>query len=218
MSRQKALILSAAILFLASIAPAATITGVVRGPDGAPFRGAKVKAQNSRTRMSVIVFSDSDGHYKVPELPAGDYEVQATAIGFASDPKSGVFLNASQDQNLDWNMQKQMVKWQDIPIYQGIQLMPDGKGKARFVQTCGASCHGFRSMIGDSSRSEGLAGSDRGSAHAHRRRRDQPDQRRSGRIRFGRLAGHNFWDWSWRGNGISRGYAGLQGSGAAFHR
>jgi virginiamycin B lyase len=148
MSRHKTLSLAAAILFLASVAPAATVTGVVRGPDGAPFRGAKVKAQNSKTKMSVIVFSDSDGHYKVPELPAGDYEVQATAIGFASDPKSGVFLNASQDQTLDWDMQKQMVKWEDIPIYQGIQLMPDGKGKARFVQTCGASCHGFRSMIG----------------------------------------------------------------------
>src|SRR5580704_5280990 len=107
MPREKILGLAAAILFLASVVPAATITGIVHGPDGAPFRGAKVRAQNSRTKMSVIVFSDSSGHYKVPELPAGDYTVQATAIGFASDPYSGMFLNASQDTNLDWTMQKQ---------------------------------------------------------------------------------------------------------------
>src|ERR1700733_3898484 len=113
MPREKILGLAAAILFLASVVPAATITGVVRGPDGAPFRGAKVRAQNSRTRMSIIVFSDSNGRYKAEELPAGDYNVQATAIGFASDPHSGIFLAASQNQSLDWTMQKQMVKWTD---------------------------------------------------------------------------------------------------------
>ena len=65
--------LASAFAFLAPFACGATITGTVKGPDGAPFRGAFVQAQNTETRITVNVLSDPDGKYQVEKLPAGDY-------------------------------------------------------------------------------------------------------------------------------------------------
>jgi uncharacterized protein involved in tellurium resistance len=52
---------------------AATITGIVKGPDGAPFEGGFVEAQNSRTHMTFIALSNSQGRYSVERIPAGPY-------------------------------------------------------------------------------------------------------------------------------------------------
>jgi hypothetical protein len=101
----------------------------------------------AKTKMTAIVLSGSNGHTTIEGSSAGYYRIQGTAIGFASDPRTGIFLTADQNAVLDWTTEKQMVCWADIPIYQEIQLMPDEKGNARFVQSCGASCHGFRQMI-----------------------------------------------------------------------
>src|ERR1700722_1268457 len=80
----------------ASVADAATITGTVTGPDGAPFRGAFVQARNAGTKITVSVLSDNQGHYQVPDLTAGTYRVQIRAPGYKIDPKSGVTLTADQ--------------------------------------------------------------------------------------------------------------------------
>ena len=55
------LALSTSIFALAAAAQAATVTGMVKGPDGAPFRGAFVAAQNLKTKMTVNVQSRGDG-------------------------------------------------------------------------------------------------------------------------------------------------------------
>jgi virginiamycin B lyase len=143
----KVLALGGALGLLSSIAFAATITGKVTGPDGAPFRAAFVEARNSRIRMTVIVLSGNDGSYRIDNLPAGDYQVRARSIGYRSDPKSGIVLSASQSANFDWTMQKQMVRWEEIPIIQGINLFPEGPAKEKFWH-CGSSCHGFQQFIG----------------------------------------------------------------------
>src|SRR5882762_1922246 len=50
------------VIFFGSACYAATITGTVKGPDGAPFEGAFVQAQNTKTRMAFIVLTDSQGY------------------------------------------------------------------------------------------------------------------------------------------------------------
>src|SRR5437879_6205896 len=45
-------------LFASSLAEAATITGTVSGPDGAPFRAAFVQARHAKLKMTVSVLSD----------------------------------------------------------------------------------------------------------------------------------------------------------------
>jgi virginiamycin B lyase len=133
-------------LFFASFACGAGITGTVRSPQGTPVRAAYVHARNSKTRASVIVFSDSSGHYKIENLPAGDYLLQARATGFRSDPVTGIVLGASDNPSFDLTLQKQTVHWNEIPIWQGDQLFPAGPGKDKFVR-CGSSCHGFQQFI-----------------------------------------------------------------------
>jgi hypothetical protein len=144
---RNALSLVSTMFIVTSFVYGATITGTVTGPDGAPFRASFVQARNAKTKITVVVVSDNAGRYRIENLPAGDYQVQARTIGYRSDPKSGMVLSANQNASFDWTLQKQMVRWDEIPIAQGFKLMPDGPGKSRFEQTCGASCHGFQQFI-----------------------------------------------------------------------
>jgi hypothetical protein len=77
----KVFALLSVIVFLSSVCYGATITGTVKGADGAPFQGAFVEAQNAKTRITVIVLSDSQGRYRIPDLAAGDYRVFIKAVG-----------------------------------------------------------------------------------------------------------------------------------------
>ena len=87
--QSKILALISLIVFLGSASYGATITGTVNGVDGAPFQGAFVEAQNAKTKITVIVLSDSQGRYRIPDLAAGDYRVQIRAVGYRADPRNG---------------------------------------------------------------------------------------------------------------------------------
>jgi hypothetical protein len=62
------------VVFFIPIAHGATVTGTVKGPDGASFRGAFVQAQNLNTKIMVSVLTDKDGRYRIENLPAGQYQ------------------------------------------------------------------------------------------------------------------------------------------------
>ncbi len=113
----------------ASASRASTITGTVKGPDGGAFQGAFVEAQNAKTRITVAVLSDTQGHYRIEELPAGQYRLFIRAVGYRSDPRAGVNLAGEQNASFDFALQTGMVRWSDISVYQGKQLFPAGKGK-----------------------------------------------------------------------------------------
>jgi hypothetical protein len=53
----------AIIAGLAAPARAATITGLVTGPDGKPMMGAFVVAQDAATKKSISVLSNEQGRY-----------------------------------------------------------------------------------------------------------------------------------------------------------
>ncbi len=122
------------LLLLTSGSYAATVSGIVKGPDGAPFEGAFVQAQNAKTRITVSVLSGKDGRYRVEKLPAGEYTLRIRAVGYQADPHSGTNLAADQNASLDFALQKGTVRWSDLSYYQGKQLFPEGKGKAAFIQ------------------------------------------------------------------------------------
>jgi len=138
---------------LASLGLAASLTGTVKGPDGAAFKGAFVEAQNSSSRMTYNVLSHRDGKYRLENLPAGDYRISIRAIGYKAEPKTGVSLTADQKASADFALQKGMVRWTDLSIYQGTQLLPDEPGKPRLTTTCFA-CHGFQSRMASTIRDE----------------------------------------------------------------
>jgi hypothetical protein len=99
---------------LASGAWAATITGSVTGPDGKPFMGAFVVAENAQNKMTVNVLSDQQGRYHIGGLAAASYTVKITAIGYRSDPRTGVQLSDDQKASFDFALQKTTVRWGDL--------------------------------------------------------------------------------------------------------
>src|SRR5262245_50957203 len=130
------------VVLATSVADAATITGTVKGPDGQAFRGAFVQARNAKTKITVSVLSDNQGRYLVPDLAAGDYRVSIRAPGFTAAPRNDVKLTADQSATQDFALAKSHVKWNEISMYQGIQLLPEERGKNLFFIHCMA-CHGF---------------------------------------------------------------------------
>jgi streptogramin lyase len=141
--------------FIAAVASAdaATITGTVKGPDGAPFRAAFVQARNAQLKMTVSVLTDNQGRYLVENLPAGDYRLGIRAVGYRVAPKDGIKLTADQNLAQDFALETGTVRWTDISIYQGLQLLPDARGKAVLAENC-LGCHGFQSKMAATVRDE----------------------------------------------------------------
>src|SRR5262245_9714157 len=134
------------LILAVSSAHAATITGTVTGPDGAPFRAAFVQARNAQMKMTVSVLTDNQGRYVVENLPAGDYRLSIRAIGYRAAPKGDLKLTADQNVSHDFALQTGMVRWSDLSILQGIELLPNARGKDVLVNDC-MSCHGFQSKM-----------------------------------------------------------------------
>jgi streptogramin lyase len=137
---------------LASSAFGASITGTVKGPDGNPFMGAFVVAENTQNKMTVNVLSDAQGRYRIGKLPAATYTVKIAAIGYQSDPRADVALTADQKAAFDFALQKTKVRWSDLTTYQGRKLLPKTKDhdlshQDSFFTTCFQSCHSFQKRM-----------------------------------------------------------------------
>jgi len=115
----------------------------VKGPDSAAFQGAFVEAQNMKTKVTVAVLSDTQGRYRIEDLPPGQYRVFLRAVGYRTDPRTGVDLAADQNASLDFALQTGTVRWSDISLYQGKQLFPPGPGKDILLSEPCAVCHSF---------------------------------------------------------------------------
>src|SRR5277367_1166429 len=122
--RHKLLFSVALTVAVASTGVAASITGNVKGPDGKPFMGAFVIAENTRNKMSVTVLSDQQGRYHINNLPASTYSVQITSVGYNGTPQNGVQLAADGKTSHDFTLQTAPVRWSDLNTYQGTQLLP----------------------------------------------------------------------------------------------
>jgi virginiamycin B lyase len=134
-------------LLLASVgyaAPGGIISGTLKGPDGAPFRAAFIRAQNAKTKMTMTVLSDGQGKYWTDKLPPGTYEVWAIATGYKSDPqrRTDVMVDDGKTVSVDFTMQKTIVRWNQLTKYQAGVLLPDAKGKSVLLQEC-FNCHAF---------------------------------------------------------------------------
>ena len=109
-------------VFLASTAFGATITGNVKGPDGKPFMGAFVAAENTQNKMTVTVLSDAQGRYHgfdmtaifnfVSQCPALSVPSGFTADGLPTglqivgrrfDDSTVLRIGAALESLLSWN-------------------------------------------------------------------------------------------------------------------
>jgi len=141
------------LLCFVSVCSGATITGTIKSLESAPFQGAFVEAQNTKTRMTFIVLSDSRGRYQIAKLPAGEYRLQVRAVGFRTDPRTGLNLAEDQKASYDFVLQKGLVGWNDISFEQARQLWPTAKGRDLIVRHC-SSCHLFQTRMASVTRDQ----------------------------------------------------------------
>src|SRR4051812_40603193 len=142
-------------------ASGASITGSVKGPDGKPFMGAFVVAENAQNKMTVTVLTDAKGGYHINNLPAASYSVQVSSVGYQGDPRKALALTAAQSASVDFALQAGTVQWSDLSTYQGTQLLPHtdrhdlSKGyKEPFFASCMRSCHSFQHRMATTTRNE----------------------------------------------------------------
>jgi hypothetical protein len=82
----------------------ATILGTVTDPTGATIAGASVQVTNVGTGQTQTAVTDTVGRYNVPDLPVGDYEVQASREGFARVIHKGITLTVGSQNVVDFSL------------------------------------------------------------------------------------------------------------------
>ena len=81
-----------------------TIQGAVVDPSGAIVQGAMVKVTNLATNIVTSAPSNGSGLFTIPNLPAGDYQVEVTAKGFSNEVASNVTLDVGEQQAVNFSL------------------------------------------------------------------------------------------------------------------
>src|SRR5262249_44967023 len=82
----------------------ATITGTAKDESGAVMPGVSIGAKNVGTGSNRSAVTDDQGRYTLPELPVGDYEVQAELSGFQTVVRSGIKLTIGREAVVDFTL------------------------------------------------------------------------------------------------------------------
>jgi hypothetical protein len=81
-----------------------TIVGIIKDQQGAAVAGAEVSSRSVETGAIRKTTANNDGTYRIPSVPAGVYEVTATASGFKSEVRSGVAVTVGGDISVDFSL------------------------------------------------------------------------------------------------------------------
>ena len=95
------------VLFLLAVgaslaqSPTATITGIVRDPQGAAVPGVQITSTSAATQQKVTYSTNIDGLFSLRQLPIGAYVVEAEKTGFRRFVRRGLVLTTGQNLELD---------------------------------------------------------------------------------------------------------------------
>lgn len=82
-----------------------TLSGTVTDSSGAPLPGAKILLTFTTTGTVSATTSDASGHYVLPNLQTGDYQLQAFVKGFKIYVQKGIFLAPNTTAQIDVKLQ-----------------------------------------------------------------------------------------------------------------
>ena len=80
------------------------ISGAVTDPSGAVLAGATVEVRNTDTGVARTVVTNEQGRYRVPELIVGQYDVQASRMGFQTSVQKGIPLTVGSERVVDFSL------------------------------------------------------------------------------------------------------------------
>lgn len=81
-----------------------TIFGTVRDQSGAVLPGAGVTIRNVETGITRRVAADEQGRFRAPQLPLGNYEVEAESSGFSTEVRQGLTLTIGREAAVDFSL------------------------------------------------------------------------------------------------------------------
>ena len=81
-------------------APGRSLSGRVKSPTGVPIANAQISVKSAAGGQAFSTSTGEDGSYKLANLAPGNYEISASAPGFAT-VRISVVINADQDQVAD---------------------------------------------------------------------------------------------------------------------
>ena len=96
-------VLLAAVPLLAQ-STTGSLQGTVKDEQQAVVIGATVTVRNVDTNATYATITDSQGRWRVPQLPVGNYEVKVELTGFATILRTGIGLLLNQDAVVDVTM------------------------------------------------------------------------------------------------------------------
>lgn len=79
----------------------AELQGVVQDETGAALPGASLTIVHVETGVERTIFTASDGRYRAPALPVGEYRVRVSLQGFTTVERSGLVLQVGQVATID---------------------------------------------------------------------------------------------------------------------
>ena len=81
-----------------------SIVGTVKDSQGAVIANASVTAKSEETGAERTTTTDGSGGYNIVSIPAGAYEVTATAQGFQKEIQKGLTLTVGSTQRVDFSL------------------------------------------------------------------------------------------------------------------
>jgi carboxypeptidase family protein/TonB-dependent receptor-like protein len=82
----------------------ATILGTVSDPQGNSVPDASVVAKNVDTGIERTTTTTTDGLYRLPNLPPGDYDVSVEKAGFSKAVAKGVHINVGDQRDVNFKL------------------------------------------------------------------------------------------------------------------
>jgi len=127
---------AAMTLATAADAADAILSGAITSAAGEKLGGVTVSAKPAGGTVTTTVFTDENGDYYFPPLPAGKYRVWAQAVSFAT-AKTEIELPAARKQAFALNPMKDFVR--QLPGNVMLSALPDeteqDKRMKRLVRT-----------------------------------------------------------------------------------
>src|SRR5882762_421485 len=80
-------------------------TGTITDPQSASVGSADVTVVNIGTNATTSVKSNTEGLYRIAELPVGTYKFTVTAAGFKKAVKTGLYLGAGTIERVDFKLE-----------------------------------------------------------------------------------------------------------------
>ncbi len=101
----RSLLLLLALSALLPAQTAGTLAGILHDPTGAVVPSAKVTAVNTERNIRRIATTAQSGEFRIPNLPAGSYEVRFEAPGFRLLVRQGIEITVAQNAWLDTTLE-----------------------------------------------------------------------------------------------------------------